>query len=284
MPEENHISKLEELFAQHKGTIEQLKKIRTRRAELKNEILSLTQKLDVENDQHKLFQGRMKELNDSRQVLAEKLRDDRAKLKNVDEKMKGVEPHMLRKGEGLAEELKKLEWRLQTQPLTRAQEQEVLAKVKELAKSVSVWRKAFNLREEAYKLESELDESSAKMMETRAERDEVVRALKEKRQKIRNYIEARKQVSDELRSIDVDIIELEKTLSEIDAKIVLAKEELAKSRASQKILSSKARADVDRIIFEKARSDALAKMRSGKSLTFDELRVLYDEDLSSSNS
>lgn len=280
MSEDNHISKLEQLFTQHKGIIEQLKKIRTRRAELKNEILSLTQKLDVENDQHKLFQAKMKELNDLRQGLAEKLRADRTKLRAVDEKMKGVEPQMLRKGEGLAEELKKLEWRLQTQPLTRTQEQEVLAKVRELAKSVSVWRKAFNLREEAYKLESELDENSSKMMETKAEREEVVRALKEKRQKIRNYIEARKQVSDELRAVDVDIIELERTLSEVDAKIVQAKEELAKTRASQKVLSSKARADVDRIIFEKARNDALAKMKSGKSLTFDELRVLYDEDLS----
>jgi uncharacterized coiled-coil DUF342 family protein len=283
MSEDSQISKLEELFTQHKGTIEQLKKIRTRRAELKNEILSLTQKLDVENDQHKLFQAKMRELNESRQAIAEKLRADRAKLKAVDEKMKGVEPRMLRKGEGLAEELKKLEWRLQTQPLTRTQEQEVLAKVKELAKSVSVWRKSFNLRDEAYKLESELDENSDKMMETKAEREEVVRALKEKRQKIRNYIEARKQVSDELRAIDMDIVELEKTLSEIDAKIVMAKEEVAKARASQKMLSSKARADVDRIIFEKARNDALAKMKSGKSLTFDELRVLYDEDLSSSN-
>jgi len=40
---------------------------------------------------------------------------------------------------------------------------------------------------------------------------------------------------------------------------------------------------VDRLVLEKARNDALAKMKSGKSLTFDELRVLYDEDLSSSN-
>lgn len=283
MAEENGFGKLEGLFAQHKGIIEQLKKIRIRRAELKNEIFSLTQKLDVENDQHKLFQVKMKELNDSRQDLAERLRADRAKLKTVDEQMKGVEPKMLRKGEGLENELKKLEWRLQTQPLTRAQEQEVLVKLKELAKSVAVWKKAFNLRDDAYKLESQLDENSSKMMEVKAEREEVVRALKEKRQKIRNFIEARKQVSDELRAVDVDIIELERTLGEIDAKIAVVKEELAKERSSQKALSNRARADVDRIVLEKARSDALAKMKSGKSLTFDELRVLYDDDLSSSN-
>jgi uncharacterized coiled-coil DUF342 family protein len=283
MSGENRVARLEELFTQHKGIIEQLKKIRTRRAELKNEIVSLTQKLDVENDQHKLFQAKMKELNDSRMALAEKLRSDRIKLKAADEAMKGVEPKLLRKGEGLEDELKKLEWRLQTQPLTRAQEQEVLVKVKELAKSVSVWRKAFNIREEVYKLESALDESSGKMMETKAEREEVVGALKEKRQKIRNYIEARKQVSDELRAVDVDIIELEKTLSEIDGKIAAAREELAKERTTQRISSSRVRADVDRMVLEKARSDALAKMKSGKSLTFDELRVLYDEDISSSN-
>jgi uncharacterized coiled-coil DUF342 family protein len=283
MAEDNGFGKLEGLFAQHKGIIEQLKKIRIRRAELKNEIFSLTQKLDVENDQHKLFQVKMKELNDSRQDLAERLRDDRAKLKTVDEQMKGVEPKMLRKGEGLENELKKLEWRLQTQPLTRAQEQEVLVKLKELAKSVAVWKKAFNLRDDAYKLESQLDENSSKMMEVKAKREEVVMALKEKRQKIRNFIEARKQVSDELRAVDVDIIELERTLGEIDAKIAVVKEQLAKERSSQKALSNRARADVDRIVLEKARSDALAKMKSGKSLTFDELRVLYDDDLSSSN-
>jgi len=283
MSEDSRVAKLEELFTQHKGIIEQLKKIRTRRAELKNEIVSLTQKLDVENDQHKLFQAKIKELNDLRQGLAEKLRADRIKLKTADEAMKGVEPKLLRKGEGLEDELKKLEWRLQTQPFTRAQEQEVLVRVKELAKSVSVWRKAFNIREEVYKLESQLDESSAKMMETKAEREEVVGALKEKRQKIRNYIEARKQVSDELRAVDVDIIELEKTLSQIDAKIAVAREELVKERTTQKINSSRVRADLDRMVFEKARNDALAKMKSGKSLTFDELRVLYDEDLSSSN-
>jgi uncharacterized coiled-coil DUF342 family protein len=190
---------------------------------------------------------------------------------------------MLRKGEGLENELKKLEWRLQTQPLTRAQEQEVLVKLKELAKSVAVWKKAFNLRDDAYKLESQLDENSSKMMEVKAKREEVVMALKEKRQKIRNFIEARKQVSDELRAVDVDIIELERTLGEIDAKIAVVKEQLAKERSSQKALSNRARADVDRIVLEKARSDALAKMKSGKSLTFDELRVLYDDDLSSSN-
>lgn len=283
MSEDNRVAKLEELFTQHKGIIEQLKKIRTRRAELKNEIVSLTQKLDVENDQHKLFQAKMNELNDMRQGLAEKLRADRIKLKAADEQMKGVEPKLLRKGEGLEDELKKLEWRLQTQPLTRAQEQEVLVKVKELAKSVSVWRKAFNVREEVYKLESQLDENAAKMMETKAEREEVVGALKEKRQKIRNYIEARKQVSDELRAVDVDIIELEKTLSEIDAKIAVAREELAKERSTQRINSNRVRADVDRLVLDRARNDALAKMKSGKSLTFDELRVLYGEDLSSSN-
>jgi uncharacterized coiled-coil DUF342 family protein len=282
MSEDISVGKLEQLFAQHKGIIEQLKKIRAHRSELKNEISSLTQKLDVENDQHKLFQAKMQELNEARASLAEKLRGDRARLREADEQMKGVEPKMLRKGEGLSDELKKLEWRLQTQPLTRAQEQEVLAKVKELAKSVSVWRKAYNLREEVYKLESQLDENSAKMLETKAEREEVVKALKEKRQKIRNYIEARKQVSDELRAVDVDIIELEKALSEIDEKITAAKEELARERASQRQTATRSRADVDRQVFEKARNEALEKMRNGKSLTFDDLRVLYDEDLSSS--
>jgi len=281
MSADNPVPRLDELFAQHKGIIEQLKKINARRAELRNEIGSLTDRLDVENEEHRQLRERLKALSESKQEVATRLHEGRMKFRSLSEKLKEIEPHLLRKGEGMEDELKKLEWRLQTQPLTREQEHEVLARVKELAKSVSVWKKAYNLREEAYKLEVQLNEDSARILEVKADHADVLRSLKEKRRKIRDLIEARKQVSEELRATDVDIAELERALHEVDSRIRAAKEQLAKEKETRLAAAERERLHLDRQALERVRSEALEKVRGGRSLTFDELRVLYGEDQSS---
>jgi len=280
----NGTGKLQELFVQHKGIVEQLKKIRARRAELRKEILSFTEKLDIENAEHRALQDRLKALSEYRRQTAERLREGRVRLRELKEQLKGIEPSLLHRGEKMEEELKKLEWRLQTQRITREQEQEALSRMKELARSLSVWRKAFNLRDEVYRLEGDLDEDAARMLELRADRDEVIRALRERRRKIKDYIGARKQVAHEIKALDVDIADLERTLAELDERIDRAREELAAQKASQRSTEVKARSYLERKALESARMAALEKMKSGKALTFDELRVLYDEDLSTAGS
>ncbi|MDG6929464.1 MAG: hypothetical protein JRN29_05435, partial [Nitrososphaerota archaeon] len=187
MSEEDKGKQLAQLFEQRRGIIEQLKSIRARRSELLKEIDDLSEKLQSETDAHGEVRERVRKLNEERRALATKIRDARSKLRSASDELDVMRPTLRNRGTGLEKELKRVEWRMQTEPLSREQEKELLVRMKEMAQALSVWKKAYGLKNEQAKLGSDIDEMAAKLFDVRADREDAHKELRERRQKIEEY-------------------------------------------------------------------------------------------------
>ena len=78
----------------------------------------------------------------NRRELLSKIRDTKAKSADVEKVLKGFEKSIPRGGEALNERLKKVEWKLQTERLSREEEKQLVSMVKDLETKQKTWKKA----------------------------------------------------------------------------------------------------------------------------------------------
>src|SRR5579875_114957 len=159
-----------QLFEQRRGIVEQLKKIRARKAELLEELDQLSSKLEDERQQYKM----LKALNDDKKNLVEEIRKAKQRYREAYSQLEQMKPALKGNGEELKKELKKIEWKMQTQPLSKEEEKNMLEKMKEMAEMLAVWKKAYDLKDEANRLDRDLDEKSAVLFDVKADRQETL--------------------------------------------------------------------------------------------------------------
>ncbi len=278
MSEEDKGKQLAQLFEQRRGIIEQLKSIRARRSELLKEIDDLSEKLQSETDAHGEVRERVRKLNEERRALATKIRDARSKLRSASDELDVMRPTLRNRGTGLEKELKRVEWRMQTEPLSREQEKELLVRMKEMAQALSVWKKAYGLKNEQAKLGSDIDEMAAKLFDVRADREDAHKELRERRQKIEEYTQAGKQVYGEIQGLDEDIDELEGKVADLDDRIHALRADVQLIQEVERKARWVAHIAASREAIERARKEAMEKMQRGEPISLDDLKLLYGED------
>ncbi|MEM0118068.1 MAG: hypothetical protein QXV32_06435 [Conexivisphaerales archaeon] len=269
---------ISQLFEQRRGIVEQLKKIRTRKAELLEELDQLASKLEDERQQYKMLREKLNSLNDDKKSLVEEIKRAKQRYKEAYNQLEQMRPVLKGNGEELKKELKRIEWKVQTEPLGKEEEKRMLEKMKEMAEMLSVWKKAYELKDQANKLDRELDEKSAALFDIKADRQETIKMMQEKRQKIEEYTKAGRQVYGEVEGLEQDIAELEKRYSEIDSKLNEMRNEIEKSRKEEQAHRLETRLTMNREALEKAKREAMEKFQRGEALSLNDLKLLYDED------
>lgn len=267
-----------QLFEQRRGLIEQLKRTRARKSELLEELDQLASRLEDERQQYKELKARLNALNQDRKSLTDEIRKAKERHKEATTQLEDMKPALRSRGEELQKELKRMEWKLQTEHLSKEEEKGLLEKMKELAYTLSVWKKAYHLKDEAMKLGRDLDEKSAALFDIKADRQETIKMISEKRQKIDEYTKAGRQVYDEIEGTEQDIKELEKKLHKVDSELKELRAEIDKEMQEERKLKWEARVSANKEALEKARKEAMERIKKGEALSLNDLKLLYDED------
>lgn len=263
------------------SVIKELKRLRQRKRELKNEITGLTDKIREERAAVDQYVIQSKELKETRSKILERIRKINLKVKEVGETVKRFEAAVPEaSGEQVAEKLRRIEWKLQTERLTRDEEKQLVKYVKELELKLHFWKKAYVARQELTTFLVEMKALKDDLDQIAAFREKIQPDMEAKRERISNMVKARRQLFEEMDQLNQDITELEASLEKVDA-------ELNSLRGEKKrMVDDSRRREMERILakekqlLEKAREAAKDKLAKGAKLTLDEFKLAFSDDKS----
>ena len=168
--------------------------------------------------------------------------------------------------EQLSKTLEELEWRIQTEPLSREREKELVSKAMEIELKLNRQRKALALRSKINELDAEMEEVERELDECNMKIGQNSRLLDD--EEFRRMFEERERLRGELDEIKGKIREKLGELEELSKRL----EEERKKRASSDSV------DMNALLIE-SRKKIIEKLERGEKLNFDELRILYGIDL-----
>lgn len=259
------------LLEQKKGFQEELKKLNGKREWMLKEISDLEGRIIAEREAIKGLKDRLFELSSEKKEVLEKIREVKEELRGTKAALRELERGLRFDGEKLKAELESVEWELQTKPLDRKSEEQLLEKMKKLAYDLAHWKKAYSLRVKVEKLSKKLDELVGHLYEIRAEAESLNEELESRRAKLSELITVKRQLRNDLREAEADIQEINRRLIEIKASI----------KALQLKISKGAGPAIKREVLEEVRRRAEEKLKEGKPLTWEEVQALYGESNSS---
>jgi uncharacterized coiled-coil DUF342 family protein len=270
--------RIDSLASQRLDMINEYRRLDQRRREIRKDIRDFTDKINADRKSLDEYYERMTAFKANRRDLLSKVRESKAKLDEVKKIRKSHEKNVPKGGEALNERLKKVEWRLQTERLSRDEEKQLVGVVKELETKLRAWKKDSATKQEELALEDQIRSIKSKLDEMnkfRAENDPDVKA---KHERVATMLNQRHQLFQEIEGIN-------NSLTELDANISKATEELdglrgqrrnqLEGRRTRDYESNKAKT---RQLIDHARDDAKRKFEQGEKLSLDELKLVFGDD------
>ena len=270
--------KIDSLSSQRLDQINEYKRLDQRRREIRRQIREFTENINSDRKSLDEYYENLSTYKANRREVLSKIRETKLKSNEIEKVLRESEKSVPKGGEALQERLKKAEWKLQTERITRDEEKSLVATVKDLETKLRAWKKTYTtkqelsvLLEQIKALKSKLDE----MNKFRAEKDPEVKA---KHERVATMLNQRHQLFQEIETIN-------STLVDLDASITKNTEELDNLRGQRRMLvegrrsrdyeSSKAKT---RQLVDRARDDARKKLEQGEKLSLDELRLAFGDD------
>ncbi|MEM3451461.1 MAG: hypothetical protein QW830_03540, partial [Nitrososphaerales archaeon] len=270
--------KISSLINYKSGLINELKKLDQKKRELRYEIKEITNKMIEEkkiiSEQNLLIM----KLRDSHKNIFSKINDIRIKVKNIEKTLKNFEkeiPH--ESGASLKEKLNNIEWRLQTEPLTRDKEKQFIEYIKKLEVELYLWEKAYTTRQELSDLLAESRSLKDKLDELNEMKKLAFIKLKTQKETLHNIIITKRQLIQECKEIERDMDEIRRNLNHVDAELFKLKEYKNKILEKKRIDEMASIRMKEQSLLEEVRSKAKDKLKKGKSLSWDELKVLFED-------
>lgn len=181
-------------------------------------------------------------------------------------------------GGTLRDKIQDIEWKLETEKLSRGQENSLIDEVRSLELALQKWSKTQAVRQKFDELQISLKELEKKMTEAVVLRESLGTHLDLEREEMEKMIRLREQLRAENRLATSEIGELELNLElarqEIHTLSMTREEILECHRAD---LLQKDRENEERLI-KQAKTSAKEKLSKGSKLSIDELKLaLHDE-------
>jgi len=268
---DSHASERSRMIGEYRG-------LDQRRREIRKEIRGLTEKINSDRKALDDYYEKMGKFKTQRREVLSKIRDMKSKSTEVEKVLKQFEKSVPKGGEVLHERLKKIEWKLQTERLSREEEKQLVGYVKDLEIKLKSWKRAYSTKQELTSLIDQIKSLKSKLDEMndfKTKNDPEVRARHERVATMQN---SRHQLFQEIEHIDGQLIQLEGSITKITQELDLLrgdKKSLVEGRRVREHETSRART---REIVERAKGDARKKLEQGEKLSFDELRLVYADD------
>ncbi len=270
--------KIDALASQRLEMINEYRRLDQRRRDIRKGIRDLTEKINADRKSLDEYYESMTSFKASRRDLLSKIREAKTKSAEVEKVLNTYEKNIPKGGEALNERLKKVEWRLQTERLSRDEEKQLVSTVKDLETKLKAWKKAYTAKQEYTKITDQINGLKSKLDEMnrfKAESDPEIRA---KHERVATMLNQRHQLFQEIETIN-------NTLVELDGKITNATNEVDVLRGQRRIqLDGRRSRDYEtnkaktRQLVNQARDSAKKKYEQGEKMSLDELKLLYADD------
>jgi len=263
--ERDDLNKKAQTWAERRNRIhEEIRKIRLL-------IRDLKQRRDSLNDEVKHLKALRKVELERRDEILEEIRELRKERNRI---AAGKPP---RSQSYLENEIKRIEWKIQTEPLPLDAERKLIDQIKILEAQLEVYRrigsinnKIAELRKEADKLKAEALNYRSRILEISAESQEfhlkMLKRIEEAKELKAKADEMHQRYAENKEKVKAINLEIKETLGEIRSIRELLESEEEKERRRRE-------SDLQRQTEEKA----LEKLKRGEKLTFDEFKILLEK-------
>jgi len=270
--------KIDSLAAQRLEQINEYKRLDQRRREIRRQIREFTENINTDRKSLDEYYDHLSTYKANRRDVLSKIREAKAKSNEIEKVLRESEKSVPKGGEALQERLKKAEWKLQTERITRDEEKSLVATVKDLETKLRAWKKTYTTKQELNTLLEQIKGLKQKLDEMnkfRAEKDPEVKA---KHERVASMLNQRHQLFQEIETINNTLVELDsnitKNTSELD-NLRNQRRSLVEGRRVRDYETSKAKT---RQLVDRARDDARKKLEQGEKLSLDELRLAFGDD------
>lgn len=270
--------KIDSLATQRINSINEYRQLDQRRREIRKEIHDLTEKINEDRKNLDDYYEKLGGFKSARREILSKIRDMKTKSTEVEKALRKLQKSSPKEGESLNERLKKAEWRLQTERITRDEEKELVANVKELEIKLKAWKKAHATKQDLGEITSQIKVLKKQLDEMNAFRTKNEPDVKARHERVAAMLNQRHQLFQEIEGIDVKLVNLDGTIANMTKELDALRSQrrvLVEGRRSRDYESSRAKT---RQLVERAKDDARKKLEQGAKLSFDELKLVYADD------
>ena len=284
-------NKIKDLLDSRKNLITQLKSLNKKRLDMRDEINTITSQLGGHQaDLEPLYQ-QVGDLRKERQGLINEKKQIWTKINDTNGGIKSTESTNKEHGskndrrfnkkenfKNVSKRIKEIEWKLQTEQLTREEEKKLIDNIKILQKKYNEWKKTNSTRQEVSGLFKKIKKIGSNMDTIEESRKTTKASLEEKKVVFDSKFQQREKLFSEMNGFNDDIQELETTLKTNSKELQVLKSQRNEIFKSIKSVSKSEILKKKKVILEKEKTKAKEKLESGQSLSFDELRLAYDDD------
>jgi len=284
-------TKIKDLLDSRKNLVTQLKSLNKKRLDMRDEINTITSQLgEHQADLEPLYgevgsyrKERQGLLNEKKQIWTQ-INDTNDGIKENDTLSKDQTSKTDRKfnkkenTKNISKQIKEIEWKIQTAQLSRQEEKQLIKNITTLQKKYNIWKKSTSARKELSALFKKIKQIGTNLNTIDKSRESAKASFDEKKLVFNTKFKQREQLFSEMNGFNDDIRELENTLKINSKELQLSKTQRSEIFKSLKSFSKSEILKKKKIILEKEKSKAKEKLESGQSLSFDELRLAYDDD------
>ena len=284
-------TKIKDLLDSRKNLVTQLKSLNKKRLDMRDELNTITSQLgEHQADLEPLYgevgsyrKERQGLLNEKKQIWTQ-INDTNDGIKENDTLSKDQTSKTDRKfnkkenTKNISKQIKEIEWKIQTAQLSRQEEKQLIKNITTLQKKYNIWKKSTSARKELSALFKKIKQIGTNLNTIDKSRESAKASFDEKKLVFNTKFKQREQLFSEMNGFNDDIRELENTLKINSKELQLSKTQRSEIFKSLKSFSKSEILKKKKIILEKEKSKAKEKLESGQSLSFDELRLAYDDD------
>ena len=277
---ENINQKITSLLTYRSGLIKEIKTVHEKRKDLKDEIRGLSKKINETRKNLEEGYGFYQDTRKIRRETLSKIRELRLKIQTVEKDSKKFERDIPNEnGNRITEMLKDADWKIQTEKLTIDEEKQLVQIIKDLELNLRKWKKAYETRKNIYNLRAEMEKLKDKMDDINLSNEESELEIETEKNRFTYDLKARDQLFKEINEINDEILELEEAIAKTDEQL----EEIRRKRRDMISLGKEQEKEKFRIkeqeLLVKAKSIAKDKVSKGEKLTFEELKLVYGNEL-----
>ena len=284
-------TKIKDLLDSRKNLVTQLKSLNKKRLDTRDELNTITSQLGEHQADLEPLYGEVGSYRKERQVLLNEKKqiwtqinvaNDGIKENDTLSKTQTSKPdrkfNKKENTKNISKQIKEIEWKIQTAKLSRQEEKQLIKNITTLQKKYNIWKKTTGARKELSALFKKIKQIGTSLDTMDKSRESVKTSLDEKKSVFDTKFKQRGQLFSEMNGFNDDIRGLETTLKANSKELQLLKNKRNELFKSIKSVSKSAILKKKKVILEKEKSKAKEKLESGQSLSFEELRLAYDDD------
>jgi uncharacterized coiled-coil DUF342 family protein len=238
---------------------------------VRQEAQSFREKRDELNKEVQLLKAINDERRKQRQDKIEQLKEDRLKVR---EKLADKPSRSFR---SLKDELDKIEWKIQTEPLSIEEERRLVSRVKSLETQLEVYRRVEAIRTRINKTEEEMNALRHDLLVDREKIQELAQKSQFFHEKMIVQLEKAKELKTKADKMHAKYMEYKEKAGAHHANCLDVLAQIKAFRAEIRKKEEAERIEQEANLRSQLEKRALEKLRNGKKLTFEEFQILAEQ-------